>query len=339
MIVGFSLRETENRTIFDYSHDAKSDEARVLAVKHINPYLVDASDTVLFNRRVPIGPVSEMVYGSKPVDGGHLLLSEEEKAELLAVEPKAEKWIRRYIGAEEFINGISRWCLWLPGISATELRALPEVYKRVQAVKTMRLASPKIQTQESAATPFLFQQIRQPSSQYLLVPSVSSELREFVPVGFFSDDVIASNLVLTIPDATLHDFSMMNSTMHNAWMRAVCGRLKSDYRYSASIVYNNFPWPKPSAEHRAAMDKTGQAILDARAKSPGSTMADLYDPVAMPAALRKAHLANDRAVDAAYGFKGDKSDADRVAFLFDLYGKATSLLPSEKPKRARKVSA
>jgi hypothetical protein len=339
VIVGFGLREPEHRTIFDYSDNAKANEARVISVKRINPYLVDASDVVLVNRRAPICPIREMVYGSKPVDGGHLLLSDEEKEQLLAVEPKSERWIRPFIGAEEFINGQSRWCLWLQGISATDLRAMPEVYKRVQAVKAMRLASPKVPTQESAATPFLFQQIRQPSSPYLLVPSVSSELREFVPVGFLSRDVIASNLVLTIPDATLYDFAMMNSTMHNAWMRAVSGRLESRYRYSASIVYNNYPWPEPTIEQRATVEAAGQAILDARAKSPDSTLADLYDPVAMPPELRKAHAANDRAVDSAYGHKGDKSDAARVAFLFNSYTKLTSLLPPEKPNGVRKIRA
>ncbi|WP_321207459.1 class I SAM-dependent DNA methyltransferase [Paraburkholderia domus] len=336
VIIGFGLREPAQRTIFDYSDNIKADDAHVIAAKRINPYLVDATDAVLMNRRAPICPVSQMVYGSKPTDGGHLLLSDEEKAHLLDIEPKAEQWIRPFLGAEEFINGQSRWCLWLQGVSATDLRAMPEVYKRVQSVKAMRLASAKVPTQESATTSFLFQEIRQPSTPYLLVPSVSSELREFVPVGFLSPNVIASNLALTIPDATLFDFAIMNSTMQNAWMRAVCGRLKSDYRYSASIVYNNFPWPEPTAPHRAAMEATGRAILDARAKSPDSTLADLYDPVAMPPELRKAHTANDRAVDAAYGFKGDKSDAARVAFLFDQYGKLTSLLPPEKPKGERK---
>lgn len=338
VIIGFGLREPDRWTIYDYSDDIKADEGRIIPAKRINPYLVDASDVVLVNRRAPICTVSGMVYGSKPTDAGHLLLSDEDKARLLDVEPQAERWIRPFLGAEEFINGVTRWCLWLKGISASDLRAMPEVYKRVQAVKAMRLASPKIPTQESAATPYLFQEIRQPTTPYLLVPSVSSENREFVPVGFLPSDVIASNLALTIPDATLYDFAMLNSSMHNAWMRAVCGRLKSDYRYSASIVYNNFPWPKPTDAQREAMEVTGQAILDARAKQPGSTLADLYDPVTMPAELRKAHAANDRAVDSAYGYKRDKGDAARVAFLFDLYGKLTSLLPTDKPKRfARKV--
>jgi hypothetical protein len=205
----------------------------------------------------------------------------------------------------------------------------------VEAVKAMRLASPKVPTQESAATPYLFQEIRQPSSPYLLVPSVSSEQREFVPVGFLPSDVIASNSVLTIPNATLHHFAILNSTMHNGWMRAVCGRLKSDYRYSASIVYNNYPWPEPTEVRRVAIEATAQEILGARELFTGATLADLYDPLTMPAGLRRAHQANDRAVDAVYGYKGDKSDAARVAFLFDLYQKLASLLPSEKPKRRR----
>lgn len=338
VIIGFGLRLPDRCTIYDYSANIKADTGHAIDAKRINPYLVDAPDEVLVNRRAPICQVSPMVYGSKPTDGGNLLLSDADKATLLEIEPKAEPWIRPFLGAEEFINGQSRWCLWLQGVSASELRAMPEVYKRVQAVKTMRLASSKVPTQEAAATPFLFQEIRQPSTRYLLVPSVSSENREFVPVGFLAPTVIASNLALTIPDATLYDFAMMNSTMHNAWMRAVCGRLKSDYRYSASIVYNNYPWPKPTDAHRAAMEATAQAILDVRGKWPNSTMADLYDPIAMPTELRKAHAANDRAVDAAYGFKGDKSDAGRVAFLFALYGKLTSLLPAERPKRARRTA-
>ncbi|MBF3831164.1 class I SAM-dependent DNA methyltransferase [Burkholderia pseudomallei] len=339
VIVGFGLRVPENCTIYDYSEDIKAETGQIVEAKRINPYLVDAANEVLINRRAPICKVSQMSFGSMPNDGGHLLLSDEDKAQLLDAEPKAESWIRPFLGAEEFINGQSRWCLWLQGISASDLRAMPEIYKRVQAVKAARLASTRETTQKLADTPFLFGEIRQPSTQYLLVPSVSSENRAFVPVGFMASNVIASNLALTIPNATLYDFALMNSTMHNAWMRSVCGRLKSDYRYSASIVYNNYPWPTPTDAQRAAMEASAQAILDARAQSPDSTMADLYDPVAMPPELRKAHAANDRAVDAAYGFKGDKSDAGRVAFLFGLYGKLTSLLPAEKPKRARKTAS
>ncbi|WP_288094125.1 DNA methyltransferase [Thiomonas sp.] len=334
VIIGFGLREPQHCTLFDYGDDIKGDGQRI-AARRINPYLVDAPDVVMTSRRTPIQNVPEMVYGSKPTDGGHLLLTPEERAALLQSEPHAAKWIRPFLGADEFINKLPRYCLWMVGISPADLRAMPEVYRRVQAVKAMRLKSTKLPTQESAATPYLFQENRQPDTPYLLVPSVSSERREFVPIGFMPPEVIASNLVLTIPDATPYHFAILNSTLHNAWLRAVGGRLKSDYRYSASIVYNNFPWPEPTAAQREAIEAAGQAILDARARYPDATLADLYDPLTMPAELRRAHQANDRAVDAAYGYKGDRADAPRVAFLFNLYQRLTSLLPpSKKTPRA-----
>lgn len=335
VIVGFGLRQPEQCMIYDYSDNIAAEEGRRINAKRINPYLVDAADLLMESQRAPICPVPAMVFGSMPNDGGNLLLSDEARAQLLEAEPQAAKWVRPFLGSEEFINRIPRWCLWLAGISAAELRSMPEIYKRVQAVRAVRLASSREATQQLAETPYLFGEIRQPASSYLLVPSVSSELRQFIPIGFLSPDVIASNLVLTIPGASLYEFAILNGTMHNAWMRAIGGRLKSDYRYSASIIYNNFPWPDPGEDKRKAIEATGRAILDARALYPGSTLADLYDPLAMPPELHKAHAANDRAVDAAYGYKGDKSDAARVAFLFDLYGKTTSLLPQEKPKGRR----
>ncbi|WP_208491282.1 type IIL restriction-modification enzyme MmeI [Paraburkholderia tropica] len=271
--------------------------------------------------------------------GGHYLFTDDEKEVFLEIEPKAEKFFRRWLGAEEFINGGSRWCLWLGDAKPHELRALPECMKRVEAVRTYRLASPSVPTQRLAERPTRFHVEFVPKGPYLLVPGVSSERRQFVPVGFASPDVFASNLVLTIPDATLYDFAVLNSTMHNAWMRAVCGRLESRYRYSASIVYNNFPWPKSDRLQRVALEATGQQILNARERFTGSTLADLYDPLTMPPELRRAHQANDRAVDATYGFKGDKSDAARVAFLFELYGKLTSLIQPEEPVKKRRPTA
>ncbi|MDR2213812.1 MAG: N-6 DNA methylase [Pseudomonadales bacterium] len=333
VIIGFGLREPERCTIFDYSDDLKADEGRRIEAKRINPYLVDAPDLVLVSRRAPICVVPAMNFGSMPNDGGNLLLSDEDKKRLLDVEPKAESWIRPFLGSDEFINGLSRWCLWLVGISAAELRAMPEVYKRVQAVRAIRLESSRKETQELADTPYLFGENRQPESHYIGVPKTSSERREYVPIGLLPRETIASTELFTIGGATPYHFAILNSAMHNAWMRAVCGRLKSDYRYSASIVYNNFPWPELTDKQCAAIETTAKAIWDARAAQPESTLADLYDPLTMPADLRKAHTANDRAVDAVYGYKGDKSDAARVAFLFDLYGKLTSLLPTDKPKR------
>jgi len=219
-------------------------EPHAIPANNINPYLVDAPDILLESRTRPISDVPEMVYGNKPVDGGYLLLSPEEKAELLYKNPQAEKWIRPLLGAEEFLNGKERWCLWLVGISPNELRAMPEVLKRVEAVREFRLHSPKKQTQERAATATLFVENRQPEGGYILVPRVSSERRAFVPMGFLAGHTICTDLNNMIPRATLYHFGVLSSTMHNAWVRYVCGRLKSDYRYSNTIVYNNFPWPE-----------------------------------------------------------------------------------------------
>ncbi len=349
VIIGFGLQEAANKTIFEYA-DIKG-EPYAIPASNINPYLVDAPNAVLENRTRPICDVPEMVNGSKPTDGGNLLLSDEEKRALIAAEPQAEKWIRSFLGAEEFINNIPRWCLWLVGISPTELRAMPHVVQRVEAVKAMRIASKDEQTKKDASTPTLFQKIRQPTEPYLLVPSVSSENRQYVPIGYLQPEVVVSNLVYAIPNATLYHFGILTSAMHNAWMRTVCGRLKSDYRYSAGIVYNNFPWPEPpspqpsppgrgrsAAEGEGRIEAAAQAVLDARARFPSATLADLYDPLAMPPELSKAHQALDRAVDAAYGKKSFASEAERVAFLFDRYQQLTSLLPAAPAKKTRKRS-
>ncbi len=337
VIIGWSLREPARCVLFDYGDNPKGDGVR-LDVQRINPYLVEGPDLLITSRRTPIQAVPDMVYGSKPTDGGHLLLSTDERDALLQAEPRAARWVRPFLGADEFINGLRRYCLWMVGISPAELRAMAEIYRRVQAVKTMRLDSSKLPTQESAATPYLFQEIRQPTAgQLIIVPCHSSETREFIPLGFSSFETIIGNANLMIPGATLYHFGILNSTMHNAWLRAVGGRLKSDYRYSASIVYNNFPWPEPSDAQHAAIESAAQSILDARAAFPDATLADLYDPLTMPPELRRAHAACDRAVDAAYGYKGDRADAPRVAFLLTLYQRATSLLPAAAPC-ARKSS-
>ena len=332
VIIGFGLRTPQSCTLFDYGDDIKGDGQRI-AASRINPYLVDAPDVVLTSRRAPIQNVPEMVYGSKPTDGGHLLLSPQERDALLAAEPQAARWIRLFLGADEFINKLPRYCLWMVGISPAELRAMPEVYRRVQAVKAMRLESEDAQTQKDAATPYLFQKDRQPrTGELIVVPCHSSERREIVPMGFENADVIIGNANLMVPGATLYHFAILNSTMHNAWLRAVGGRLESRYRYSASIVYNNFPWPQPSDAQKQAIEAAAQSILDARARYPDATLADLYDPLTMPPELRRAHQASDRAVDAAYGYKGDRADAPRVAFLFTLYQQRTSLFSSSKAK-------
>ena len=336
VIVGFGLQSVLEKTIFEYE-DIRGEPHAILA-GNISPYLLDAPDVVLIHRRRPLCLTGKMVYGSKPADGGYLLLSDEEKASLLAVEPGARKWLRRFLGADEYINGVSRWCLWLVGIALSELRSMPEIFQRTEVIRAVRLASRKVRTQRSAATPFLFQEIRQPSSTYLLVPSVSSERREFIPIGFFPPDVIASNAVLMIPDATSYHFAILSSTMHNAWVRAVCGCLESRFRYSATIVYNNYPWPDPTDRERADIEATGRGILDARALQPDSSLADLYDRHTMPFELRKAHAENDCAVEAAYRYEGDNSDSARVAFLFDLYSKLSCLPPPDIQKHGRNKS-
>lgn len=333
VIIGFGKQDVAEKTIFEYD-DIKG-EPHAIKVKNINPYLVDAGNIVLQKMSKPICPVPEIKKGSQPTDGGHLLLSETEKLELIKNEPMAEKWIRPFIGAEEFINSIERFCLWLVDCPPNELRQMPLVMARVSAVKAMRLASCKGATRGLANTPTIFGENRQPKADYLIIPSVSSERRLFIPVGFSISSVIASNLVLVIPNSSLVHFGILSSTMHNAWVRSVCGRLKSDFRYSAGIVYNNFPWPDPTEKQTQSIETSAQAILDARTAHPNASLADLYDPLTMPANLLKAHQALDKAVDAAYSYKGAQTDAARVAYLFELYQKITSLLPVEKAKKRR----
>ncbi|MDI6744165.1 MAG: N-6 DNA methylase [Thermodesulfovibrionales bacterium] len=337
VIIGFALHDTDRKTIFDYSDP--DGEPHALSASNINPYLVDAPDVVLLSHRNPICSVPEIVFGSMPNDDGNLLLSPEEKAELIQREPKIKKWLRRLVGSEEFINNLERWCLWLPNISPEELRAMPSVRARVEAVRQHRLESSRVTTRELAVTPSLFGEIRQPSKgHYLLIPSTSSERREFIPIGIMSHDIISTNANHIIPNATLFHFGMLSSSMHMAWVKYVAGRLKSDYRYSGQIVYNNFPWPRdPSTKEIASIKKAAQAVLDARTAHSEASLADLYDPIAMPPDLRKAHQALDKAVDTAYEKKNFASDAERIAFLFELYHKYTSLLPTpEAPKRRRR---
>jgi hypothetical protein len=331
VIIGFALHDTTRKTIFDYP-DQES-EPHALTANNINPYLVDAADILLSKRDTPLADVPSMRYGSKPVDGGHLLLTNEARAELLNNEPKAERYIRQFLGADEFLYGVDRWCLWLKDISPADLKSMPHLLKRVEAVREVRLASTKEATREMAAYPTLFAEDRQPNSDYIIVPEVSSERRNYLPVGFVSKDVVSSNLNYTIPNATLFVFGVISSSMHMAWIRYVAGRLESRYRYSSQLVYNNFSWASDLAEkQREGIEQAAQGVLDARDAHPDSSLADLYDPIAMPPDLRKAHQALDKAVDSAYGKKTFSSDAERVAFLFELYHQYTSLLP--KPEIA-----
>ena len=337
VIVGFALQDEPEKRIYDY--ETLKGEPHEIRAANVNPYLVDAPNFVLANRQTPICAVPEIGIGNKPIDGGHYLFTAEEKAEFLAKEPAAAPYFRRWLGADEFINGWERWCLWLGDCPPGQLRRMPEAMKRVEAVRTYRLASKSAPTRKLAETSMRFHVENMPADRFLLIPSVSSERRRFIPIGFIDPDTIASNLVLIVPHATLYHFGVLSSTMHMAWVRSACGRLKSDYRYSAGIVYNNFPWPQPTDAQRRKIEERAQGVLEARAAHPDDTLADLYDPAATPPDLVQAHRALDAAVDAAYGRRMFATEAERVAFLFDLYRKITApLVPAVRPARAHRTT-
>lgn len=356
VIIGFGGFSDRPKRIFEYDHPKS--EAHEIDAKTINAYLVDAPEVVLPNRRDAICNASPIAFGSMPNDGGMFLFSDDEMKSFISEEPSAKKWIRKFLGSEEFINGQSRWCLWLKGISPVELRSMPLTARRVAAVKEVRESSSRDATKKLASFPYLFGEDRQPANQYLAIPKTSSERRMFIPIALLDPEIIASTELFTVEGASLLELGVIQSSMHMSWVRYVCGRLKSDYRYSAGIVYNNFPWPdlpppQPSpaggggssggsaggSKARDAIEAAAQGVLDARAQFPDATLADLYDPLTMPPVLVKAHQALDRAVDAAYGKRIFKSDAERVAFLFERYQQLTSLLPATPQKAARKPKA
>ena len=335
VIIGFGLHDVDNKRIFEYEKP-QADPHEVNA-HHINPYLIDAPDVVLAHRRTPICPVPAMVYGSKPADGGFLILSEDEKNDLLSKEPAAISLIKPFVSAKEFLNNEKRWCLWLVNTKPNLLRILPLVLQRIEQTRKMRVSSKKSATVSLAEFPALFAEIRQPDSDYLLIPCHSSENRRYIPAGFFNKDFIVGNSCSCIPDATLFDFGILSSTMHMTWVRSVCGRIKSDYRYSNTIVYNNFPWPQdPTEKQRQTIETAAQAVLEARAQFPDASLADLYDPLTMPEVLTRAHQTLDAAVDSAYARKKFTGDRDRAAWLFALYQQLSSPLDAKKsPRRQR----
>ncbi|MBS9384154.1 MAG: class I SAM-dependent DNA methyltransferase [Dolichospermum sp. BR01] len=339
VIIGFANFDVTEKSIFDYE-DIKSEPLAIKA-KNINPYLVDGSDdTIINNKSVPLSNIPLMRFGSMPRDGGNFIFSEPEKEEFIKIEPQAEKWIRPYTGAKEFINGYSRYCLWLVDISPKELKALPEVLKRVDKVKQFRLESKAASTRKFATTPTLFCQIAQPDTDYLLVPRVSSERRKYIPIGFISQEVIGNDQVLLIPNATLYIFGILTSEMHMTWMKYVCGRLESRFRYSKDIVYNNYPFPENiNDKQKQKVETAAQAVLDTRAKYPDSSLADLYDPLTMPPDLVKAHQILDKAVDLCYRPQPFVSELNRIEFLFSQYEALNApLLKPEKKKRTKKSS-
>ncbi len=333
--------------LFDYGDDIAGEPIEIQA-KQINPYLVDAPTVLIEKRRKPLCvDAPEMTKGSQPTDGGHLLLSQEEADAIRQSDPIAARYIRPLLGAEEFINNLPRYCLWLKDSTAQDRKTSSEILRRMEGVKAMRLASPKLPTKKLAETPYLFGEIRQTDQPYLLIPRVSSEQRNFVPLGYFQPNVICGDANFMLPNASLYHFGILCSTMHNAWMRTVCGRLKSDYRYSNTIVYNNFPWPQTiNPTQQTKIETAAQLVLDARTAEENRcteqgqkcSLATLYAAGNMPTDLLKAHAQLDKAVDAAYGYKGGKDDAARVAFLFEQYQKLVAL-PQAKVTKEPKTSA
>lgn len=294
------------------------------AAKNINPYLVDAPTVFIESRSVPLCDVPEMVYGNKPTDGGYFFLSPEEYEDILKKEPQIKPYLRQIYGATEYINGKKRYCLWLVNCPPSEIRKSPFISERIRQVREFRLASKKAATRESADYATLFQEVRQPSTDYILIPRHSSENRRYIPVGFVSPQIIVNDAVQIIPNATPYHFGVLTSNVHNAWTRIICGRIKSDYRYSKDIVYNNFPWPMPTNTQKQAIEQTAQAILEAREKYPNDSLADLYDETLMPPDLRKAHQENDRAVMQAYGFNSKTmTETQCVEELMKMYQNLT----------------
>lgn len=313
IIIGFSfIKRTEK---YLYEND------KVKKANNINPYLIDAPNVYIESHSSPLCNVPKMDFGSMPNDGGFLSnYSKEQKEDICNRYPNTEDLFKNIVGAEEFINNKERYCIWLKDVEPSIYKSNSIIMEAIKNVKDLRENSNREATRKLAITPYLFGEIRQPKTDYLLVPSTSSERRRYIPIGFFDSNTISSNANLVIPNATLYNFGVLTSNVHMAWVRTVAGRLKSDYRYSAKIVYNNFPWCNPTEEQKKKIEKTAQAILDARALYPNSSLSDLYDELTMPKELRKAHQENDKAVMVAYGFDWRKmTESDCVAELMKMY--------------------
>lgn len=330
VIIGFANFDTNNKVIFEYE-DIKG-EPHGIKVKNINPFLVEGRDLTVDNRKSPICNAPEMNYGSMPIDDGHLILTDEEKIEAIRHEPEIINAIRRYTGGHEFINSKERWCLWLENIEPSVLKKSKFILDRIEKTKCFRLSSKREATKKLAEKPMLFGEIRQPKTNYIIIPKVSSENRKYIPIGILEPSIIASGSALIIPNANLYIFGILTSLMHMSWMKSTCGRMKSDYQYSASIVYNNFPFPEnPNEKQYTSIESSAQNILNIRLNFPNSSLADLYDPLTMPPELLKAHKVLDRAVDLSYRPQPFTSEANRLEFLFNLYEKYTTpIITAEK---------
>lgn len=319
IIVGFASFDTNKKYLYEYEN-IKS-EPKEKEVKNINAYLVEGEDIFIESRSKPICDVPEMIFGNMANDGGGLIINENELEQLLKEEPNSKKYIKTLIGSEEFINNSKRYCLWLVNADPTELKQMPKILEKIEKVKQHRLNSSREATKRLAKTPSLFGEIRQPNTEYLLVPRVSSENREIIPIGYFSSEIIMTDRCAFVPNADKYLFGVLTSSVHMVWVNRVCGRLKSDYNYSINIVYNNFPWPEnPKEEQKKKVEECAQKVLETRAMFPNSSLADLYNPNTMPVELVKAHEELDRAVDACYGKKFSNKE-ERIEFLFGLYKK------------------
>lgn len=335
VIIGFGLNEITPKLIYEYGH-IKGEPSEVKA-KNINPYLTEGINVYLQNVSEPISNVPKIGIGNKPIDGGFYIFNNEEKEDFLQKEPLATPHFFKFIGATEFLYNKDRWILLLKDVKPSELRKMPYVLERIEAVKQFRLSSKSKPTRNLALTPTRFHVENFPTSNYLLIPEVTSERREYIPIGFIKPEIIASNLVKISKDANVYQFGILTSKMHMTWVKYTCGRMKSDYRYSVKLVYNNYPFPKaPSAKNKKKVEQAAQRVLDARADFPDSSLADLYDPLTMPPKLVKAHQALDKAVDLCYRPQAFTSERNRIEFLFELYEQYTAPLLKQKPEKKRK---
>ena len=331
VIVGFANYETNNKSIFEYENI--KGEAHELKVKNINPYLIDSKDLLIDKKSNPICNVPQIFKGNQPTDGGFLILSAKEKEEYLQNEPNGAKFIKHLVSGKEFLNNVNRYCFWITD-SFHEIRELPILQERIKQVKETRLKSTFADTRKLADRPFQFRDLRNPET-FIVIPATTSENRKYIPFAFLNKDYIPSNSVYIISDSTLYHFGILMSSMHMSWVKTVCGRLKSDFRYSKDIVYNNYPWPEnPTEKQMQAIDSAAQKVLDIRKDFPQSSLADLYDPLTMPPALMKAHNELDKAVDLAYRPQPFTSETNRMVYLFELYEKYTAdLFTTEKKKK------
>ena len=338
VIIGFANYDVDGKIVFEYQQI--KGEPHAINVRNINPYLVEGKDVLLAKRRTPICKILEISFGSMPNDGGHFILDDNQKEELIQEEPRSIKFIRPLLSAHEFINGFKRWCIWLKDALPEEIRSLRSISERVDAVKILRENSTREATRRLGKFPTLFGEIRQPNTDYILVPRHSSENRPYIPVGFFSPDFIVSDSCLFIANAAKYHFGIITSIMHMAWVKTTCGRIKSDYRYSNEAVYNNFPWPQnPNEKQVQAVEVATQNVLNARAQFPNASLADLYDPSTMPPVLVKAHQALDKAVDLCYRSQPFINETKRIEFLFELYDKYTSGLFAGNKKKTSKTKS